>query len=68
MVLPPVVDSKFMPPASRSDLRRQLELPDVPLVGMISMSPSRRHDLGVAAFEQLIRRRPKAAARADRRR
>lgn len=61
MVLPPVVDSKFMPPASREELRRQLELPDVPLVGMIStFQSSRRHDLGVAAFEQLIRRRPEA--------
>lgn len=61
MVLPPLVDDAFAPPASRSALRRELELPDVPLVGMAStFQPSRRHGLGVAAFEQLVRRRPEA--------
>ncbi|MCA2978466.1 MAG: glycosyltransferase [Myxococcaceae bacterium] len=61
MVLPPVVDPRFVPPASRAVARRRLELPDVPLVGMVStFQPSRRHDVGVAAFEQLVRRRPEA--------
>lgn len=61
LVLPPVLDAAFSPPASRSELRRRLELPDVPLVGLVStFQPSRRHDVAVAAFEQLARRRPDA--------
>ena len=58
-VLPPLVDARFAPPTSRAEVRRRLELPDVPLVGMLStFQPSRRHDVAVAAFEQLVRRRP----------
>ncbi|MDX2010445.1 MAG: glycosyltransferase [Myxococcaceae bacterium] len=61
LVLPPLVDARFVGPASRADVRRRLELPDVPLVGMLStFQPSRRHDVAVAAFEQLVRRRPEA--------
>jgi glycosyltransferase involved in cell wall biosynthesis len=61
LVLPPLVDARFVPPASRAAVRRRLELPDVPLVGMVStFQPSRRHDVAVAAFEQLVRRRPDA--------
>ncbi|MDP1915912.1 MAG: glycosyltransferase [Myxococcales bacterium] len=61
MVLPPLVSASFSPPASRAELRRRLELPDVPLVGMVStFQPSRRHALGVAAFDALVKRRPEA--------
>jgi glycosyltransferase involved in cell wall biosynthesis len=61
LVLPPLVDARFSPPPSRAEVRRRLELPDVPLVGMVStFQPSRRHDVAVAAFEQLVRRRPEA--------
>jgi glycosyltransferase involved in cell wall biosynthesis len=61
MVLPPVVDRAFVPPPSRPALRRELGLPDVPLVGMVStFQASRRHELGVLAFEQLSKRAPEA--------
>jgi L-malate glycosyltransferase len=61
MVLPPLVGPAFLPPASRSAVRRELELPDVPLVGMVStFQPSRRHELGVTAFNELVKRRPEA--------
>ncbi len=61
MVLPPLVGSSFLPPASRAEVRRRLELPDVPLVGMVStFQPSRRHELGVMAFDELVKRRPEA--------
>ncbi|MBL8920852.1 MAG: glycosyltransferase [Myxococcaceae bacterium] len=61
LVLPPVVDPAFVPPIDRVSLRRALQLPDVPLIGMIStFQTSRRHELGVLAFEQLTKRRPEA--------
>jgi len=61
MVLPPLVSASFVPPASRVEVRRRLELPEVPLVGMVStFQPSRRHELGITAFEELVRRRPEA--------
>lgn len=61
LVLPPVVDPAFVRPSDRATLRRALQLPDVPLVGMVStFQASRRHELGVLAFEQLSKRRPDA--------
>lgn len=60
-VLPPLLDASWQPSDDRRALRQRLELPDVPLVGMVStFQPSRRHALGVAAFEQVVRRRPEA--------
>lgn len=60
-VLPPLVEEAFRPPADRASLRAELGLSGAPLVGMIStFQPSRRHALGVAAFEQLLRRLPDA--------
>lgn len=61
IVLPPLVSPAFVPPVSRIEVRRRLELPDVPLIGMVStFQPSRRHDVGVSAFEELVKRRPEA--------
>ncbi len=61
LVLPALIAPAFTPPPSRSDLRRQLGLPDAPLVGMVStFQASRRHALGLVAFEQLSRSRPDA--------
>lgn len=61
MVLPAIVDPRFAPPANRARLRTALGLPELPLVGMVStFQASRRHDLGVSAFEQVLRRRPVA--------
>lgn len=61
LVLPPVLDPMFEPAPTRADVRRALQLPEVPLIGMVStFQPSRRHDLGVEAFEHLVRRRPDA--------
>lgn len=59
MVLPPLVAPQFVPPVDRAALRRSLGLPELPLVGMVStFQPSRRHELGLLAFEQLRKRRP----------
>jgi L-malate glycosyltransferase len=61
LVLPALIDPAFTPAPSRSERRRELGLPDAPLVGMVStFQASRRHALGLAAFEQLTRRRPDA--------
>ncbi len=61
LVLPPLVSPAFVPPADKLALRRSLGLPELPLVGMVStFQPSRRHELGLLAFEQLRRRRPVA--------
>lgn len=61
MVLPALVGTEFRPPADRAWVRRQLSLPDVPLIGMVStFQPSRRHALALDAFDQLSRRRPDA--------
>lgn len=61
MVLPPIVSKRFVPSANRAEVRRRLELPDVPLVGMVStFQRARRHSLGVDAFAALVKRRPEA--------
>ncbi|HYH98135.1 glycosyltransferase [Hyalangium sp.] len=60
-VLPPLVDPRFRPAQSREALRAELGLTGSPLIGMVStFQESRRHALGVAAFEQLWRTRPEA--------
>jgi glycosyltransferase involved in cell wall biosynthesis len=53
-VLPPLVDARFQPEKDVPSLRRELGLTGAPLIGMVStFQPSRRHDLGVAAFAKL---------------
>jgi glycosyltransferase involved in cell wall biosynthesis len=60
-VLPPLVDPRFRPAESREKLRAELGLKGAPLIGMVStFQASRRHALGVEAFEQLRRTRPDA--------
>lgn len=60
-VLPPLVDPRFKPAESREKLRSELGLKGAPLIGMVStFQASRRHGLGVAAFEQLRRTRSDA--------
>lgn len=60
-VLPPLVDPRFKPAESREKLRAELGLKGAPLIGMVStFQASRRHALGVEAFEQLRRTRPDA--------
>jgi glycosyltransferase involved in cell wall biosynthesis len=62
MVLPPLVDAAFVPPTDRAALRARLALPSGPLVGMVStFQPSRRHDVGLAAFAKLAAQRPDAS-------
>lgn len=61
VVLPPVIDPRFRVPNNRRGLRKSLRLPDGPLVAMIStFQASRHHEVGVEAFEQLVRRVPHA--------
>lgn len=61
LVLPPLVDPRFVPARDRAALRQRLGLPSGPLVGMVStFQPSRRHALGIEAFAQVRRRRPEA--------
>lgn len=62
MVLPALVDtSLFRPVAGRVALRRALELPAGPVVGMAStFQASRRHDLALAGFAELLLRVPEA--------
>lgn len=56
LVLPPLIDPAFGPPADRAALRAELGLPDKPIVGMISsLQPSRRHEVGLDAFARLRR-------------
>jgi glycosyltransferase involved in cell wall biosynthesis len=60
-VLPPLVDERFRPAASRAALRGELGLTGAPLIGMVStFQPSRRHSLGVDAFARLHRAQPEA--------
>jgi L-malate glycosyltransferase len=60
-VLPPLVDPRFCPAEDRERLRAELGLTGAPLVGMVStFQPSRRHDVGVAAFAQLRGKKPDA--------
>lgn len=62
LVLPPLVGPEFLPPLDRESLRGELGLPRGPLVGMVStFQPSRRHELGLAAFELLRARAPGAS-------
>jgi len=62
MVLPALVDTAvFRPAAGRVALRRSLDLPAGPVVGMTStFQASRRHDLALAAFAELVVRVPEA--------
>ncbi|RYZ41371.1 MAG: glycosyltransferase [Myxococcaceae bacterium] len=60
-VLPALVDPMFDPARDRKTLRRDLGLEDTHLVGMIStFQESRRHALGVEAFESFARERPRS--------
>lgn len=60
-VLPPLVDPRFHPSKDVQGLRRELGLTGAPVIGMVStFQPSRRHDLGLAAFELLRRASPDA--------
>jgi glycosyltransferase involved in cell wall biosynthesis len=61
LVLPPLVGDRFRPPDDRAALQRDLGVDGGPVVGMVStFQPSRRHDLGVAAFARLSERSPNA--------
>jgi glycosyltransferase involved in cell wall biosynthesis len=60
-VMPPFVAPEFQPAPSKVALRRELGVDGAPLVGMVStFQPSRRHDVGVAAFAELSKRVPGA--------
>ncbi|MDC0708935.1 glycosyltransferase [Stigmatella sp. ncwal1] len=60
-VLPPLVDALFRPPEDRQRLRESLAVDGAPLIGMVStFQPSRRHELGVAAFARLLQDQPEA--------
>ncbi|EAU64912.1 glycosyl transferase, putative [Stigmatella aurantiaca DW4/3-1] len=60
-VLPPLVDPLFRPPENRERLRESLAVEGAPLIGMVStFQPSRRHELGVAAFARLLQAQPEA--------
>ncbi len=60
-VLPPLVDRRFQPAKDVHALRGELGLTGTPVIGMVStFQPSRRHDLGVAAFAKLRETRPEA--------
>ena len=62
MVLPPLVDATFVQPVDRLERKRALGLGEGPVVGMVSaFQPSRRHDVGLAAFTLLHARRPDAS-------
>ncbi|HLL52511.1 MAG TPA: glycosyltransferase, partial [Myxococcaceae bacterium] len=55
------VNPTLRPPEDRAALRRELGLDDGPIVGMVStFQPSRRHDVGIAAFARLRERVPEA--------
>lgn len=61
IVLPPFVDHSFTPPLDREALRKELGLEDGLVCGMVStFQPSRRHLLGVDAFELVVRANPRA--------
>jgi L-malate glycosyltransferase len=62
MVLPAMVDTTlFRPGTGRVALRRALELPAGPVVGMAStFQASRQHDLALAGFAELLVRVPEA--------
>jgi glycosyltransferase involved in cell wall biosynthesis len=61
LVLPALLDVAFQPPSDRAVLRRQLGLPEGPLVGMVStFQSSRRHAVGLEAFRLLRARQPHA--------
>lgn len=57
LVLPPLFDPAFGPPADRAALRQEHALPEQgKVVGMVSsLQPSRRHELGLDAFARLVR-------------
>ncbi len=61
MVLPPLVAPWFQPAQDPLALRNELGLEGEPIIGMVStFQPSRRHTLGVEAFEKLLKHRPNA--------
>lgn len=62
VVLPPLVAEGFVAPNDRAALRRTLGLPErAPLVGMVStFQPTRRHDVGLAAFAKVRESKPDA--------
>ena len=61
MVLPPLVAPGFAPPLDVAALRRELALPEGPVIGMVStFQPSRRHDVGIDAFSRVRERSPGA--------
>jgi glycosyltransferase involved in cell wall biosynthesis len=61
VVMSPLVAPGFVPAPSREALRRELGVGGSPLVGMVStFQPSRRHDVGIAAFAKLAERMPDA--------
>jgi glycosyltransferase involved in cell wall biosynthesis len=60
-VLPALVGPEFAPPPDRAALRRELGLPEGPLIGMVStFQVTRRHEVGLEAFAQLRATRPDA--------
>jgi L-malate glycosyltransferase len=61
MILPALVGEWFRPAPSPLQLRAELGLEGDPLVGMVStFQPSRRHEVGIAAFARLLEHRPHA--------
>ncbi len=61
MVLPAFAGPDFVPSQDRPGLRRALGVIGDPVIGMVStFQPSRRHDLGLEAFERLLQHRPDA--------
>jgi glycosyltransferase involved in cell wall biosynthesis len=61
MVLPAFVDAAFRPVEDRARLQRELGIIGAPVIGMIStFQPSRRHELGLAAFAKLAEGSPTA--------
>ncbi|MEN9796772.1 MAG: hypothetical protein RL653_468 [Pseudomonadota bacterium] len=60
-VLPAVAAPRFQPAPDVASLRRSLGVEGAPVVGMVStFKPSRRHELGLEAFAELLRRVPAA--------
>jgi len=61
MVLPALVSDVFRPAPDPMALRSELGVDGDPVVGMVStFQPSRRHDVGIAAFAKLVAHRPDA--------
>lgn len=59
--LPALVDSSFQPPADRNRLREELRISGSPVLGMVStFQASRRHELALQAFSELLNDLPQA--------